>query len=384
MTPTQQSTLNPERQAKARQYARLQRRLWFGQVIFSGMYLLAWSLVGIGSLSEWMTSAASPFNRTPWPIDLLGAAIIVMAPLWVVTLPLDFHSGYRLPHRFGLSTQTISGWMVDQAKLLLIGATLGIPLLLGLYALIRSQVHWWLLAGLAYSLVSVVLATLAPVLLMPLFYTLKPLAQDRPDLVERLTKLAKRNDATLEGVYSFDMSRRTRAANAALTGLFGTRRVLLGDTLLENFKDDQIEAVLAHELAHHVHHDIPLSILIQTGFNLATFWLGATLLHSLALPLGLSGSSDPAGLPLLVIAFGLAGVLIMPLANAYSRWRERLADNFALANIEEPQSFASAMTLLADQNLADANPDRWVVLLFYSHPPLADRIANASQQHAVN
>jgi STE24 endopeptidase len=362
----------------------VQRRLWFVQLVLSGLYLLAWSLAGIGPLSEWMTSPGSFFSRTSWPIDVLGVALIVIGPYWLATLPLDFHSGYRLPHRFGLSTQTIRGWITDQIKMLLVGAALGIPLLVGLYALIRTQPQWWLLAGLAYSLVTVVLATLAPVLLMPLFFTLKPLQEDRPDLVQRLTTLAQHSGTSIEGVYSIDMSRRTRAANAALTGLLGTRRVLLGDTLLDNFEDDQIEAVLAHELAHHVHHDIPLSILIQTAFNLATFGLGTAMLQSLALPLGLAGSDDPAGLPLLAIAFGLAGLLTMPLSNAYSRWRERLADDFALATIEQPQAFAGAMTLLADQNLAEADPDRWVVLLLYSHPPLAERIARAAEFQVSN
>jgi STE24 endopeptidase len=382
MTHFPATSLDQDRQAKARRYARLKRRFWLLQLMLSGLYLLAWSLAGIGLLSEWMASPGSPFNRTAWPIDLLGAALIVMGPYWIATLPLDFHTSYRLPHRFGLSTQTIRGWVMDQIKMLLIGGALGIPLLLGLYALIRTQAQWWLLAGLAYSMVTVLLATLAPILLMPLFYTLKPLKQDRPDLVERLKNLAKRNGASIEGVYSIDMSRRTRAANAALTGLFGTRRVLLGDTMLENFEDDQIEAVLAHELAHHVHHDIPLSILIQTALNLVAFWLGAVVLQSFAFPLGLTGSGDPAGLPLLALAFGLSGLLTMPLSNAYSRWRERLADDFALDNIEQPQSFASAMTRLTDQNLAEADPDRWVVLLLYSHPPLAHRIARANHARA--
>lgn len=377
MAESPSPTLDVERQSKAREYAQLQRRLWLVQLAFSGIYLLAWSLLGLRSLSGWLSQPGSPFSRTPWAVDLLAAALIVMGPYWLLTLPLDFHTGFRLPHRYGLSTQTLRGWIQDQCKFMLLGAALGTPLLLGIYALIRSQEVWWLWAGIAYSLVAVVMATLAPVLLLPLFYKLNPLNEDRPELVSRLLKLATRNGTSIEGVYAIDMSRRTRAANAALTGLFGTRRIVLGDTLLNEFNDEQIEAVLAHELAHHVHKDIPISILVQTVFNLAAFWFGASLLRWLALPLGLSGADDPAGLPLLGAAFGLSGLVTMPLANAYSRWRERMADRFALKSIERPHAFASAMTQLADQNLAEADPSRWVVLLLHSHPPLSERIASA-------
>jgi STE24 endopeptidase len=195
-----------ERQSKAREYAQIQRRFWLIQLGISGIYLLAWSLVGLRSLSSWLTHPTSPFSQTAWPVDLLAVALVIMGPYWLMTLPLDFHTGFRLPHRFGLSTQSVGGWVKDQAKFMLVGTALGVPLLNGLYWLIRAHQQWWLLAGMAYSLVTVVMATLAPVLLLPLFFKLKRLNEDRPDLVSRLTSLASRCGTAIEGVYSIDMS----------------------------------------------------------------------------------------------------------------------------------------------------------------------------------
>jgi STE24 endopeptidase len=177
----------------------------------------------------------------------------------------------------------------------------------------------------------------------------------------------------------FDMSRRTRSANAALTGLGRTRRIILGDTLLSDFTADEIETVLAHELGHHVHADIPWSILVQTATVLAEFGLSAVGLAWAVARSGLAGPGDPAGLPILAMLLGGLGLLTMPLGNAYSRWRETLADKFSLLQTRKPRAFADAMTRLANQNLAEVDPEAWVVFLLHSHPPLRDRIEAAQR-----
>ncbi len=183
----------------------------------------------------------------------------------------------------------------------------------------------------------------------------------------------------MEGVYRIDMSRRTRAANAALTGLGRTRRILLGDTLMDAFSNDEIETVLAHELAHHVHHDIPFSLAVDTALNAIGFLVVFAGLGLGANWFGLSGPADPAGLPWIGLLLGAFGLITMPLSNAYSRWRESLADDFSLAVTGKPDAFASAMTRLANQNLAEAEPAAWVVLLLYSHPPLKTRNRQGTQ-----
>jgi STE24 endopeptidase len=175
------------------------------------------------------------------------------------------------------------------------------------------------------------------------------------------------------------MSRRTRAANAALVGMGKTRRILLGDTLIDSFTTDEIESVLAHELGHHVHRDIPLSILFQSGLNLIVFFVGAKTLEWIASSLGIPFVYNPALLPALVLVFSVVGFLTMPIGNAFSRWRETMADDFALRMTQNPLAFVNAMTRLANQNLAEASPERWIVFLLHSHPPLEDRIARAKR-----
>ncbi len=364
--------LDPQRQEKAREYARIRRRLWALGLLLSGLYLALWLAFG------WHLVLRQALAAFPWWVTLLLIALALGLPYSVLTLPLDYYRGFVLPHRYGLSTQTLRGWVVDQIKGAAVSAAIGAPLLLALYATMRlAPDTWWLWAGGVFALFSVVLSALAPVLLMPIFYKFKPLAEDYADLVERLTRLAERAGAHVEGVFQFDMSRRTRAANAALTGLGGTRRIVLGDTLLEAFTPEEIETVLAHELGHHVHRDLAFFLVVQSAFTFLAFYLVSAALRALLDPLGLSGPADPAGLPALGLLFGLIGLVTMPLVNALSRWRERMADAFAVEVTGNPDAFASAMTRLANQNLAQVDPERWEVLLLYSHPPLRERIERA-------
>ncbi len=314
----------------------------------------------------------------PWWATLLLYVALLSLPWMILTLPLDFYRGFTLPHRYGISNQSLRSWISDLIKGLAISAALGAPLLTLLYWIIRlAPDTWWIWTATAYTLFTVVLTTLAPILLMPIFFKFKPLEEEHADLRERLLELARNAGTRVRGVFKFDMSRRTKAANAALTGLGRTRRIVLGDTLLSEFTDDEIETVMAHELGHHVHRDIPLILITQTGFTFLTFYLAFTALRLLSESLSLKSAADPAGLPILALVFSAFGLLVMPLSNAFSRWREGLADDYALRATNKPSAFASAMTRLANQNLADVNPERWVVFLFHSHPPLRDRIARA-------
>jgi STE24 endopeptidase len=232
-------------------------------------------------------------------------------------------------------------------------------------------------AGLILLFFNIILANLAPVLLLPLFYKFVPLEEDHADLVTRLIDLADRAGTRVRGVYKFDMSRRTKAANAAITGLGNTRRIILGDTLLNEFSDDEIETVLAHELGHQVHHDIPIGILVESVITLGGLYLASLVLQWGVVVFGFDGVSDVAAMPLFVLVVGFYGLVTMPLGNAYSRQRERLADEYALRAIGKVEAYASALTRLANQNLAEADPEPWVESLLYSHPALSKRIAMA-------
>jgi len=369
--------LDPQRQARAREYARLHRRLMVVDLILGGLYCLVWLVTGWSvQLREWLS------GWTTDPYLLVAGFSVVFGGIYVlINLPMSYYSGFVLPHRYELSTQTLQAWVVDQLKGGLLGGFFGLVVLEIIYAVLRAAPQtWWLWAALILVSLNILLANLAPVLFFPIFYKFKPLEEEYAELAARLVRLADRAGTRVRGVYQFDMSRRTRAANAALTGLGNTRRILLGDTMLKEFTPDEIETVLAHELGHHVHRDIPLGILIESLITLVGLYLASLALNWGVAVFGLEGPADVAALPLFALVMGLYGLVTMPLGNAYSRWREQLADEYALEATHNGAAYASALTRLANQNLAEVAPEPWVEFLLYSHPALGKRIALAQKQ----
>jgi STE24 endopeptidase len=275
-----------------------------------------------------------------------------------------------------LSNETLATWLRDRAKAAAIGLVLGAGGAELIYWLMRSSPDWWWLTGGAvFTIIFVGLTNLAPVVLLPLFYSVKPLGKDA--LRARLLALADRAGARVLGAYEWGLGDKTKKANAALAGLGTTRRILVSDTMLAEYSDDEIEVVLAHEIAHHVHGDIWKGIMFDSGLVLAGFYLASLVLRSSAAAVGLRGVDDVAGLPLLLLAAGAVSLVMLPVAHAMSRAFERSADRFALDLTHNPGAFISAMRRLGAQNLAEEHPSRLVQWLFYSHPPMRDRIAAA-------
>jgi STE24 endopeptidase len=161
-------------------------------------------------------------------------------------------------------------------------------------------------------------------------------------------------------------------------GLGKTRRIVLGDTLLDEFEHDEIETVMAHEMGHLVHKDMPLLVAVNSLLILISFGLAHLVLSWGVGTLGLESVADPAGLPVLGLTIAVVSLIAMPLGNAFSRWRERMADRYSLEMTGKPQAFADAMTRLANQNLGEVDPERWVVILLYSHPPIGERVKAAN------
>ncbi len=367
-------TLDPEKQKQAKEYSRIRRRLWLVDMLFSTLYFLAWIYFG-WSIS--LRTGLSKFTNNEWLLVPLFVAVFG-GIFFLLNLPFGYYSGFVLPHRFDQSNQSLKDWIVDQLKGLAIGAPLGLILLELLYLALRVTGNlWWLWAAGGLLVFNVLLINLAPVLIMPLFNKYVPLDEEHKDLADRLLKLAERANTKVRGVFKYDMSKQTKAANAALTGIGNTRRIILGDTLINEFTTDEIETVLAHELGHHVHRD--LSVLITLGILSTTLGL---YIASLGLnwaigTFGFASSADVAALPALGLIFGIYDFLTMPLNNAISRWRESMADDYALQATGKNEAFASAFTRLANQNLGEIDPEKWVVLMFYSHPPLGERIEKA-------
>ena len=377
-----QTTLDPERQKQAKEYARIRRRLWLVDTAFSAVYALAWLFFGWSIfVREWLTTLVtgnwSVTTGSDWLIIALYIAIFG-GVYSLLTMPLGYYSGFVLPHRFGQSNQSLKDWILDRIKGLAIGAPLGLLMLELLYIALRLTGElWWLYAAGGLLLFNVILSNLAPVLIMPLFNKYVPLGDEHKDLEERLLNLAKRANTKVQGVFKFDMSKRTKAANAALTGIGNTRRIILGDTLISEFTPDEIETVLAHELGHHVHKDIPFLIISGTLLVTIGLFIASQALNYAVNFFSFASAADVAAFPALSLILGAYGLLTQPLENALSRWRENMADDYALSSTGKHEAFASAFTRLANQNLGEIDPEKWVVFMFYSHPPLGERIAKA-------
>ncbi len=365
---------DPERQKKAREYAR-KRYILYALDLIQGAAVLA--LFISGGLSTGLKRAIEEFAPGK------GATVALYflafyAIYWITALPLAWYGGFVLQHRYGLSTQSLRSWFGDQLKALALAVILGLLAAELLYFLLaRSAAAWWFWAWLAFTLFAVVLANLFPVLILPLFIPFRPLEDE--ELKGRLMKLAERAGTRVRDIFTLQLSAKTTAGNAALVGWGNTRRILLGDTLLRDYTHDEIETVLAHELAHHVHHDVAWGIIVQSLLNLLIFWATGRIFPFLVRIAGYGGVDDIAAFPILAGVMGCLLLLSSPLTAAYSRWRESLADDYAIRITGKPEAFASVMVKLAGQNLAEAFPPRWAEILFYSHPPIGKRVLKAQK-----
>jgi len=369
--------LDPDRQKQAKEYARIKRRMMLVDLFVSGLYMMAWLFFGWSvELRNWLMR----YTTNEWLLVLLFV-IVFGGILFIIDLPLSFYQSYVLPHRYELSNQNISGWIKDEIKGIVVGGVMGLFVLEIIYAILRAYpTTWWFWAAGILLVFNVILANIAPTLIMPLFNKFIPLGEDHAELADRLMVLAKRSGTYVRGVFKFDMSKRTKQANAGLTGLGNTRRIILGDTLLNEFTSDEIETVMAHELGHQVNKDIPLGILFGSITTLVGLYLASVGLNRGVEYFNFNGTADIAAFPLLVLVLGMFGLLTMPLENGFSRWCERRADEYALTLTHNGAAYASALKRLANQNLADAEPEAWVEWLLYSHPALGKRIARAERE----
>jgi Zn-dependent protease with chaperone function len=363
---------------KASRYHRLKRTVGVASLVWSAVLLAG--LMATGASAAIRDAAVSAVRNVPPAARPAAAVVAYVVCLALINelggLPLSMYGGFAIERRYGLSTQSLRGWIADEIKGLAVGLVLGCFAASAIYVFIRrSPDGWWLPAGALFALLIVGLANLAPVLLLPLFYSVKPLGRD--SLRTRLMALADRASTRVLGVYEWGLAAKTRKANAALTGLAGTRRILVSDTMLTDYSEDEIEVVLAHELAHHVHGDIWKGLIFESALLLAGFFAAARVLRSSVEAAGLRGPDDVAGLPLLLLAAGAVSLVMLPAAHALSRRHERQADRFALELTRNPAAFVSAMRRLAAQNLAEEHPSKLIEWLFYSHPPIRERVASA-------
>src|SRR5579863_10153454 len=359
---------------EARRYNRIRR--WLGITDFVVGFIFLVVLLATG-WSDSLRDFAYRLGFQNYSFSLFMYVLLLLGISKALGIGLDYY-GFRLERRFKLSNQRVGSWLWDEAKGFLLSLVLGTVVIELLYLTIRQwPQYWWLLAWALFMGLFVLLAQLAPVVLLPIFYKFEPLEDE--ELRRRLVILSERAGTRVRGVYRWRLSEKSKKANAALTGLGNTRRIILADTLLDNYTPDEIEAVLAHELGHHVHRHILKSIFLQAAITFFGFWAANWTLHYAVdrRLFDFDGLSDFANLPLLALVSVALSLLLMPALNAFSRFNERQADRYAFESIASVGPFISSMNKLAEQNLAERTPSKWVEWFFHSHPAISRRLAAA-------
>jgi STE24 endopeptidase len=357
---------------KATRYHRLNRRatlLWTA----AGGAVLAGLLYGGGSgfVRDMATAVTAAGPSAPSTVALY--ALVLVLGYQALRLPLAFYQGVVLERRYGLSSDSLSAWVRDYLRAAALIVSLAVGAAEVVYLTLRWWPQWWWVPSAACFIAAlVILARVAPVALLPLFYRFEPL--ERESLRARLVSLSERARVPVLGIYVWGVGGKTRRANAVLVGTGATRRILVSDTLLAGYSHDEIDVILAHEIGHHVHGDIRQGLLIDSGLLVLSFGVGALARGSLWDRFSLSGPADVAGLPLLFLAGLAVSLASAPAMNAWSRRNERSADRYALSLTGRPDAFVSAMRRLAAQNLVEARPSRTAVWLFHTHPPIDERM----------
>lgn len=366
--------LSPAEQAEARCYGRISLALTLVDLAVDVFYLGVMAFLFARPIDAWLAAhewLAGPQSQ----LRLLALFGIVFVLHVLVSLPLSFYSGYVVEHRFGLSTQTIGRWVKNWLKRTVLAGVIGALVYWALFLCIwYTGQYWWLVAAGVFFLFSVVAAQIAPVLFLPLFYKVERI--DNPELAERMRRLADGTGLTIEGVYRLGLSADTVKANAMLAGLGRTRRVLMGDTLLDKFSPDEIEVIFAHEIGHHVHRHLPKMIAAGVVFSLLGFWLIDRVLVWWA-DIPTAADAPTSSLPLVMFTLTVFSLVLGPLQNAISRHYERQCDRYALTRTGFRDAYRSAFQKLARLNKDDPDPNPVEVFLLHSHPPISERLALA-------
>lgn len=370
--------MTPQQLAEAEEYG---RRGFFCDLADKALdvgYLGVMAFLVAGPLHDWLRGF-SLFEEHK-TLRLLAMFLIVIGLHVVVSFPLSLYAGHLLEKKYELSKQSLAGWLSRYAKRNALAITFGAVMFVGLYWIIwLTGPWWWLIAAAVFFLVSIVLGQLTPVLILPLFYKIERLDDDV--LNGRMEKISQGTGLSIEGVYRMDLSAETVKANAMLAGMGRTRRVLMGDTLLDKFSPDEIEVIFAHEIGHHVHKHIRKMIAAGVLYSVLGLWACDRIL---ALHEGWAAykaeNLSVATLPLLMFAITVFSLLVEPLQNIVSRHFERQADRYALSQTGLTDAYISAFKKLAKLNKDDPNPNPVEVFLFHSHPPIAERLAMADQK----
>ncbi len=295
----------------------------------------------------------------------------------VLNAPIDFYNGFLLEKKYNLSKQTFGGWAVDELKKFAISMILLIVVVEVIYLFLRHfPRNWWILAGIFWFVLTIVIGRIAPEVILPLFYKKTRIEDEK--MLERFERLVPKEVLKIKGIYKISLSKKTRKANAALAGLGSSKQIILGDTLLENFTPEEIDFVFAHEVSHYIKGHIWKLMLLGFLIALLGFAFAATVLEKGVDKLEyVNEIHDIAAFPLLCLVITCFGLVILPVQNFISRLYEKASDAYALVKTKNPDAAIRMFVKIARLNLQDQTPNRLIEFLFYDHPSIARRVIMA-------
>jgi len=363
------------REVLAKEYDAIHNRLFIVQILLVVGLLAAFQFSGASATLA--NGLAVRFGESLWYVTNAVYTAIVVFGFAACMFPLSYYSDHVLEHHYELSNETFGDWFSDFVKSLLIDLALATVLFSVVYALLRWMPNWWwLFATVFYILFAVVISTLAPVVIMPLFHKFEPLEEG--DLTQAVRAMMKAAGIKVVGVFKWGLEAKTNTANAAFAGIGRTKRIILGDTLLSGYSQEEILAILAHEVGHYKNRDTLRLMLTSSLLALIGFYISHLCLTGLAGLLGFAAIYDIGAAPLFIFSLFIFSLVSMPFANMHSRRREFAADAYAIDTLGSPDALVSAFEKLADQNLSNKEPAAWAEFLLHSHPSIARRIERAA------
>lgn len=357
-----------QKELKAKKYSAVKTKIFAADLFLSLSYLVIFQLFFSKNLSRIVFNISNNFY-----VACFIFVGIFIALMHLVSLPLHFFGSFTVEHRFDLSNQSFFAWIKDDVKSFSLSFFISIGCIEVFYLVLRNFPHsWWLVTSGLWILFTVVLARILPVLLIPIFYKYMPIRSE--DLKSRIIALSEKAKIKLFDVCEIDFSKNTKKANAALVGLGGSRKVIIADTLANEFTPNEVGSVVAHEFGHFKYKHLWQLLIFSAVFTMGGFFVLSIMANRIVEATGSKALWDLYLFPALIFLLTVSGLAIMPLQNFFSRVLERQADRFALEITKQPETFVSVMRKLADMNLAEADPPLWKKIFFYDHPPIGERI----------
>jgi len=364
-----ENSVSEKDSAEAKVYSRIKTRLSILGIAVNVALLIIFSFTDI---SRYLVNYIDFYFFDPY-LQFILFALIAGGIFFAVDFLFGWYGGYFIEHEFSLSNQTFFAWFRETLKSSAISLLIALPLMIVFFFLIRTlQGNWWWVFAVVVIFFSMLIARIAPTFIFPFFYKFIPLTEG--EVYERITALLRKENISFSGIFSFNMSKNTRKANAGFTGIGRSKRIILSDTLLSEFSSSEIAVIFAHELGHFRGRHILKNVILGSFLIFISFALCGMAYSASIARMGFLHLYDIAAFPILLFYLSIFSLLIMPLTNSISRGFEREADAYALKSTGDTESFISSMRTLSSMNLSDSDPHPIIEFLFHGHPSIKKRI----------